>query len=212
MKKLLEVIMFAICLAPVSAFAQNPVDSLFDKVLQASAYPTCEETQKALENITDDEITLALKAIKDQKIQGDASLYEEKINKIIAQASKCPKAQDAFVTRMTKSTLMLQISQTPAKDNYYSEEQIKPALRWLDAVLATLNGVSCDDLSLALTKIDPEISRQAKETIRTLTPSRLTPKDKASFQEKMRAIYKAVPDCPNASQKIDTLIDGMFVQ
>jgi hypothetical protein len=113
---------------------------------------------------------------------------------------------------MTKSTLMLQISQTPTKDNYYSEEQIKPALRWLDAVLATLNGVSCDDLSLALTKIDPEISRQAKETIRTLTPSRLTPKDKASFQEKMRAIYKAVPDCPNASQKIDTLIDGMFVQ
>lgn len=204
-------LLLALFLAPSQAMAQDHVASLFDKVLQASAAATCQDTQRALENITDDEISLALSAIKSQKIQSDASQYEEKINKIISQTSKCPDAQDAFVARMSRQTVAIALKQQ-AEDGPISDARLAPVFKWLDAVQAALEGASCPELSNRLAQIDADTAKQAAQVMRAIAPDQLSTKHKAQIQEQMRAIYKAMPNCPDAHAQIDKMIDGMFAR
>lgn len=207
----LSSLLLALCLAPSQATAQDHVASLFDKVLQASTAATCQDTQRALESITDDEITLALSAIKSQKIQGDASQYEEKINKIISQTSKCPDAQDAFVARMSKQTVALALKQQ-TENSPISDAQLAPVFKWLAEVRTALDGASCQDLSDRLAKLDIDTAKQAAQVMRAITPDRLSTKHKSDIQGQMRAIYKAIPNCPDAHAQIDKMIDGMFAR
>lgn len=209
--KLFSAVLFALHLAPAQAMAQDPVASLFDKVLQASAAHSCQDTQHAFESITDDEINLALSAIKSHKIQGDTSKYEEKLNKIITQTSQCPDAQDAFVARMSKQAVALRLKQ-PETGGSLSDAQIAPVFKWLDAVRTALDGASCPELSNRLAKIDTDTAMQAAQIMRAVTPAQLSSKHKTEIQEQMRAIYRAIPDCPDAHAQIDKMIDGMFVR
>ncbi|MBR4986308.1 MAG: hypothetical protein IKY83_11295 [Proteobacteria bacterium] len=209
---LFKAALLSFCLVPSVAFAQSPADALFDKVLNASHAATCEETQSALEKISDEEIVHALSAIKSQQIQGEISVYEEKIDQIITLSAKCPDAQSAFVTRMSRQALALQIKQRPAEKRVDAPDatQMAPLFRWLDVLQDAIESASCADLPAKLAAIDPEINRQAATVMRSTSPNRLDPKTKAEIQSKMRAIYHSVQSCPNARQEIDKMIDGMM--
>ncbi len=113
-KKYAQILVVLSCLlCGMHAFARQvqPVDELnafFNRIIEASSQSSCEATQNALARIPDADFERA-QSLMQSLGADDLDAVHKKIDQIIAKTASCPKAQDAFASRLSRLALQAHI-------------------------------------------------------------------------------------------------------
>ncbi len=198
MKNIILITTFILSFSPAAAFAQNALDPFLDKILAASELPSCEQTQKALSEISETEFNAAITDIKNVKDQTLLTKYQEKFSKISILSSKCPQIQDQFANRLSLLTVHAHLTEKTA-----NIDSIRNFIQWCENAI---NTGDCKKSAQVLAGFPKNMCDEAISGFQTVRPSSLSDDEYHAISQKLDKIITWGASCPEYQQVYQTCL------
>lgn len=165
------------------------LDGLLDAVVRASEASTCEETERALNQIPQDQLEAALANV--QALQS-VDAYQAKFHRISELSLKCPKVHDAFANRLSRGAFVKALKAREGKERAAAIESLK--LFALECE-AAIEAQDCVKAAAHMQRVAPEVCASALVAFQSVSQSSLNEEERKLISDKLERVVAFGDKC-----------------